>query len=199
VLVGADEQRLTKVFILENAEGDILDCGCGDGEILRFLYPLRPGKLIGIDISPERVNKALSSLDDEQAEDDRIDFEIVDIEDIIYDDGAFDTALMTDALQYLAHPETAMAEVARVLKKDGKLVATLTSLESKGRQNHGRFDIARLPESVGKFFTIQRIEERGGFIRLVAIKKPGKIRRVLELRPKRYGHLQVRKEPDRPA
>lgn len=199
MLVGEDERRQMKMFILENAEGDILDCGCGDGEVLKFLYPHRPGKLVGIDISPEMVNKALLSLDDEQAEDDRIDFEIVDIECLIYDDGAFDTALMTDSLQYLGHPETALGEVARVLKKDGKLVATLTALENKGRQNYGKSDIARLPESVGRFFTIQQIEERGGFIRLVAIKKPGKIRRVLELRPKRYGRLQVRKEPDRPA
>ena len=185
-MVNQVDDRELKRFILDQADGDILDCGCGDGELLRWLWHLKHGRLTGIDISPEKVNRALKLLTKEQVPDKRIDFEIMDIEDLDFADETFDTAILTDSLQYIVRPSTALAEVARVLKPGGKIVVAVTAFHTKGGGNYGQFDVAKLPELVGESFTTESIEERGGTVRLVGRKRPGEVRRVLELRPKRH-------------
>lgn len=187
-MVNPADKMMFKKFILDNTDGDILDCGCGEGELLKSLWYFKPGKLVGIDISPEKVNKALEQLTEDQVQDERIDYEIMDIEDLAYDDGVFDTAIMTDTLQYITRPQRALAEISRVLRANGRLIVALTALHTK-ESIYGRFDVAKVPELIGERFEIHSIEERGGLIRLVATKKSGTVRRVLELRPK--GHRQV--------
>lgn len=179
-MVSAEEPcAALQEFLLQHADGDILDCGCGTGETLRWLYTHRPGRLIGVDTSTEKVNQAFEALTEDQVPDKRIDYEIMDLEQMAFKDGQFDTAIMTDAIQYVTHPLRALAEIHRVLKTDGKLLLAITVGEQR-LLHFGNFDVARIPELVGQRFTIQYIEERGGVVQLVAIKQGGKLRQVLE-------------------
>lgn len=180
-----DEQFL-RSFILEHAHGDILDCGCGNGALIRHLYHLRPGSLIGIDISPDKVNEALGLLTDEQVPDKRIDFEIMDTEQLGFKDESFDTVIMTDTLPYLSNPRVALSEVARVLRPNGKLLVAVSTLYGKGENNYGQFDVSMLPDLVGERFVVESIEGRREAVRLIGKKRPGEVRRMLELRPKRH-------------
>lgn len=50
-------------------------------------------------------------------------FEVADAVNLPYDDNSFDVVLIANALHVMPNPEKALAEIKRVLKKDGILIA----------------------------------------------------------------------------
>lgn len=98
--------------------GDLLDIGTGTGRILELLAgSISSG--IGIDQSREMLAVARAKLENEAA---NCSVRQGDIYQIPFADESFDVAVIHQVLHYADDPERALAEAARVLRPDGKLV-----------------------------------------------------------------------------
>lgn len=108
------ERTLARVAIEEllgQVSGRILDAGCGVGLIGRFYPGL---DLYGLDASfplLEQIQSGYRLLIEGSAE------------ELPFKDGAFDVVLSLNMLHHVINPERAMAELARVLKPGGTLIA----------------------------------------------------------------------------
>lgn len=92
-----------------------LDLGCGNGWAARFAAE-RGARSRGIDMSRNMVDLANAA-----ARKDRLNarFQTGDIEELPFDDGAFDVAWSMEALYYAEDPDQVLREVRRVLTTGG--------------------------------------------------------------------------------
>lgn len=103
-----------------------VDAGCGWG---RFAIPLlqrapRVTDLICTDVSPSMVRTCRSVVAREGL---RAEFVTADVEKLPLRCRSVDLAMANHMLYELAHPSTALAELARILKPDGQLLTTTYS------------------------------------------------------------------------
>jgi SAM-dependent methyltransferase len=90
--------------------GAVLEVGSGDGKFLRTLGVERP-----------RVRAHGCDIRAWESPDPGIDFRVME-NDIPYADGTFDAVLVVDVLEHVPDPAHTVAEIARVLKPDGRFV-----------------------------------------------------------------------------
>jgi len=101
---------------------DVLDVGCGTGDMLRLLAPLvAPGRAVGIDISSTMIGEARART---AADSPNVHFELGDIFDLRFEDRAFDRVMAGQVLVHLADPWTGLERLCRVLGSKGKLWIT---------------------------------------------------------------------------
>jgi ArsR family transcriptional regulator len=98
--------------------GDILDIASGDGVLAELLAPTAKS-IVCLDIS-ERVVEAgrtrVSAFP-------HVKFELGDMHSLPVRDRSFDTVLLMHALTYTKEPQQVFSEAARVLRKNGRLLA----------------------------------------------------------------------------
>src|SRR4029453_9706947 len=98
---------------------DILDGGCGTGEVTFPLGGLLPGaRLLGVDLIDEHRDRARARCASLGA---RARFEHRSIFDLGVEDGTFGLVVCRHVLQAVPHPDQAIAEFARVVKPGGWL------------------------------------------------------------------------------
>ncbi|MFP5383066.1 MAG: methionine biosynthesis protein MetW [Gammaproteobacteria bacterium] len=85
----------------------VLDLGCGDGELLGFLAQQHAVTGYGLEIDPEKIRSCIAR--GVNVIEQNIDEGLRN-----FDDGSFDTVLMTQALQALHNPHLVIAEMLRV-------------------------------------------------------------------------------------
>ncbi len=95
-----------------------VDLGCGTGDLLESMRA-HAAKVIGVDSSPRMLEQARERFQDTG---NAIEIRLGEIEHLPLSDGEADFAVLSLVLQYLADPSEALAEVARVLKKNGHFV-----------------------------------------------------------------------------
>lgn len=97
----------------------LLDVGCGTGALLEALDTAFPDvEAVGIDPSGEMLGIARRRLAD------RIRLEAAWAEALPFHADSFDVVVSCNAFHYWRHPATALDEIARVLKPEGRLVIT---------------------------------------------------------------------------
>lgn len=97
----------------------ILDAGCGSGPLSAALRD-RGAVVTGIDASAAMLELARRRLGDEMA------LHVVDLRDPLpFDDGAFDDVVASLVLHYLQDWGPTLAELRRVLKRGGRLIASV--------------------------------------------------------------------------
>lgn len=114
-LVRAIECRLLSQLELEEP---ILDVGCGDGLFASILFDKQIDE--GIDISVDDINTA-------KKRGSYKNLKIADATALPYKKGTFKTVFSNCVLEHILPIDDVLSEVARVLKKDGKLIFTVPS------------------------------------------------------------------------
>jgi ubiquinone/menaquinone biosynthesis C-methylase UbiE len=97
----------------------LLDLGCGTGALLRAVVSREPEVVVvGVDVSAGMLAVAHRRLAGAAT--------LVrgDVTDLPFTDSAFDIVVSASSLHYWRRPDRALAEAARVLKSDGRLIVT---------------------------------------------------------------------------
>lgn len=107
------------------------DLGCGTGRVAESLAPF-VRRVVAVDSSREMLLAA----GDRLREVDNVDVREGRLEALPLDDGELDVALMFLVLHYVVHPETALAEAARTLRPNGRLlIADMTPHDRRAYQH----------------------------------------------------------------
>jgi len=95
--------------------GQWLDVGCGTGALTQTILQLaKPDRIKGIDRSEGFVDFAM-----ERVQDDRVRVEVGDAEVLTDDSETFDAVVSGLVLNFIPHPERALAEMKRVTRSGG--------------------------------------------------------------------------------
>jgi O-methyltransferase / aklanonic acid methyltransferase len=115
-------ERIVAQAQIESGES-VLDVACGKGAtaIPAARHAGPAGRVIGIDIVPAMV--AATRLAARDAGLDNVTAEVMDGEALEFDDETFDVVICAFGLGFL-RPEVALPEMARVLRRPGRLVAS---------------------------------------------------------------------------
>ncbi|WP_340268550.1 class I SAM-dependent methyltransferase [Sphingobium mellinum] len=163
---------------LSTLQGNLLDVGCGEMPYRTFL----PADVdyVGIDV-PQAGAFNMSGNDEV------IPF---DGNSIPFSDATFDTVLCTEVLEHSPEPALLIAEIERVLKPGGKLIATVPF---SARVHYAPYDYHRFSKYAlaGMFrtFTDVHISERGNDIAVISNKLI--VLAIRMLRPSRSMLLRV--------
>jgi len=95
-----------------NARRNVLDIGCADGYITAQIAERTRGRVVGIDLSPERIAAAGENHAG-------IAFRTADAHDLPFDDGTFDAVITNFTLMWAKRPDRVLAEAGRVLAPGG--------------------------------------------------------------------------------
>jgi ubiquinone/menaquinone biosynthesis C-methylase UbiE len=113
-----EEEPLVERYDLPDAP-DILDAGCGTGEVTWRLGRLFPrARLLGVDLLDSHLDRARRRSAPLGA---RVRFEHRSIFDLGLPDASFDLVVCRHVLQSIPHPERALAELKRVTRPGGWL------------------------------------------------------------------------------
>jgi ubiquinone/menaquinone biosynthesis C-methylase UbiE len=105
--------------LLASDSGKILDAGMGPGRLVAEL-DWRGSIVTGIDSSEEMVARARARLP-------HLEKRLIkaEVERLPFDDSEFDAVVATGVLEYLEDRSLGLAELARVLKPDGRLIVSI--------------------------------------------------------------------------
>jgi ubiquinone/menaquinone biosynthesis C-methylase UbiE len=103
-------EKPTMYDMLPDIRGmSVISLGCGSGEDCNYLQQQAPSKVIGIDISKNLIAIAQSSYPN-------CHFEVMDMENLSFEDQSFDFAYSSLAIHYLEDWTKAFSEVYKILK-----------------------------------------------------------------------------------
>jgi SAM-dependent methyltransferase len=114
----AREEALRVVATLEPA--DVLEVGCGPGELSERLRRELGADVVAIDLSERMVELARGR---------GVDARVGDVQALLFDDASFDCVLAAWMLYHVADVDLALAEIRRVLRPGGHLVAVTNGEE----------------------------------------------------------------------
>jgi SAM-dependent methyltransferase len=97
--------------ISKHVRGNLLDVGCGIGDMLRF-HP----NSVGVDINPYAVDYCRSK---------GLNAYLMQVDELPFESETFDTILLDNVLEHLSAPSTLLAEISRVLRMRGNLIIGL--------------------------------------------------------------------------
>lgn len=131
----------------------ILELGCGTGSMWKGKEDLikRSGKIVISDFSEGMVEQSKSTI----GEYDNVEYKVIDIQDIPYEDNSFDVVIANMMLYHVPDIDKGLSEVRRVLK-DGGSFYTATYGEH-GIMEHlakllGKFGVT---DNTSRAFTLQ--------------------------------------------
>ncbi len=112
----AYEQMYTMIYpVVQHRQ--VLELATGTGLIAKAVASAAE-HIEATDASPEMIEQAKRGVSTA-----KIDFSVQDMFHLPYGDGSFDVIIVSNALHIIPEPEKALAEMRRVLKDDGVLIA----------------------------------------------------------------------------
>lgn len=96
-------------------KGRTLDIGCGIGDMVQF----RPDT-VGVDINPEVVKWCASQ---------GLPVHLMACDQLPFQDHTFDSVLMDNVLEHIAHPAPLLREASRILRPGGRLVVGVPGIK----------------------------------------------------------------------
>lgn len=98
--------------------GRVLEVGCGWGELAEWIARETGADVVAVDLSPRMV---------ELASERGIDATVADVQELPFADGAFDVVVAAWMLYHVPDLQRGLAEITRVLRPGGTLVAATNS------------------------------------------------------------------------
>ena len=130
----------------------ILEVGCGRGNAFAAIHRLcRPSRLAGLDIDGSLLASAAAAAETGNLP---VDLVRADVRNMPFADGSFDLVLDFGTCYHIARPETALQEIARVLRPGGVFIT-----ESRTNQRFAHPDRAsgdRLPWAAAPGLVLDR-------------------------------------------
>ena len=124
-----DRFQLAAFAALADADWIVGDLGCGTGQISAALAPF-VRTVVAVDASAAMLQAAKKRL----AGTPNIDLRRGDLEALPIDDGRLDAATLMLVLHHVPEPARALAEVARVLKPEGRVI--IADMQPHDRDNY---------------------------------------------------------------
>ncbi len=120
--LASTEEAIIEQLKLKGKE-TILDAGCGTGSLLVAIQKKfkHTGKVYGFDITPAMLELAEFNLSKGRFNK-SLQLELAHCENFSAKDNSIDIVIFSSVLHHLPHPEHALTEFHRVLKKNGKLI-----------------------------------------------------------------------------
>jgi SAM-dependent methyltransferase len=118
VATGIDARETAMAAIRELAPGRVLEVGCGWGELAEWIERDTGAEVVAVDLSPRMV---------ELARERGVDARVADVQELPFADGQFDLVVAAWMLYHVPDIDLALAEIARVLRPGGRLVAVTNS------------------------------------------------------------------------
>ena len=106
----------------------VLDMGCGEGRHTIGLFVDKKINAFGFDLSLDDLNIARSRLNDfpiKTNPDSACVFGVSDINNMPFQDGAYDSVICSEVLEHVPSPEESIKELIRVLKPGGVLALSV--------------------------------------------------------------------------
>jgi SAM-dependent methyltransferase len=144
---GDDPREFAFAAVAEVTPRKVLEVGGGEGELVERIRDELGAEVIGIDQSERMVEIQQSK---------GIDARVGDVQELPFTDGEFDAVVAAWMLYHVPDLHQGLAELARVLKPGGRLVAVTNAAD------HLRelWDLAHRASSVGNFtFNSENAEE----------------------------------------
>ena len=117
---GVADARVALVeAVADAAPRRVLEVGCGWGELAEWIARETGAEVTAVDLSPRMVELARSC---------GVDASVADVQELPFDDGAFDVAVAAWMLYHVPDRVRAVGELARVLRPGGRLVAATNSV-----------------------------------------------------------------------
>lgn len=116
-LVNLEELELLVQFLKKENHQNILDIGCGNGRITKYLSEQCESNFLGIDMSSEGIRQG------KKVAGSNIDFEVWNMNDLVKLPNAFDAIITLDTLYYGANLKDIIQSMLQKLNKDGKIYA----------------------------------------------------------------------------
>ncbi len=101
---------------LQKDPADILDLGCGNGNVLDLLQQKSDARLYGIDLSEKMIQQAKKRFGD------KVELQIGDAEKLPYRERFFDIIICNASFHHYIHPDMVIEEMKRVLKPQGTII-----------------------------------------------------------------------------
>lgn len=109
-------RKLKKLFE-SYKEPKILDVGTGTGSFIGMMKQFYNGysEVVGVDI----MERAISAAQEAFKDDERISFQVMDINNMEYDEGYFDIVVLSNTLHHLSDIKTTISQMEKYVSKGG--------------------------------------------------------------------------------
>jgi SAM-dependent methyltransferase len=118
---GPDPRRLAVEAVVEVSPRRVLEVGCGRGELAELIAREVGAEVHAVDQSERMVELTRAR---------GVEARVGDVQDLPFPDGSFDCALAAWMLYHVPDLDRGLAELARVLRPGGRLVAVTNSNEN---------------------------------------------------------------------
>jgi ubiquinone/menaquinone biosynthesis C-methylase UbiE len=98
----------------------VLDAGCGQGFVEKYLASKIDASFTGITITPREVKVATKQLNNKSKG--SVEFLLADYHELPFDDNSFDIVFTVETLAHARNLQQVLSELYRVLKPGGKIV-----------------------------------------------------------------------------
>ncbi|MFL5931324.1 MAG: class I SAM-dependent methyltransferase [Gaiellaceae bacterium] len=116
--VGPDAREVTFRVVAALEPVDLLEVGCGPGELSERIARSLGTNVVAVDLSERMVELALER---------GVDARVGDVQALPFGDASFDCVVAAWMLYHVADVDLGLAEIARVLRPGGRLVAVTNS------------------------------------------------------------------------
>jgi SAM-dependent methyltransferase len=130
VTTGIDARERLVGAVTDARPRRVLEVGCGWGELAEWIARATEAEVVAIDLSPRMVELAGAR---------GVDARLADVQSLPFDDAEFDVVVAAWMLYHVPDLDRGLAEISRVLRPGGRLVAVTNS----------RFHLLELRELVG--------------------------------------------------
>lgn len=148
-------KRVVKLLQKKNP-ASILDIATGTGDLAINLTQTGAKRIVGLDISPGMLEVGKKKVLDKKM-DQTIEMVVGDSENLAYEDESFDAVTVAFGVRNFETLEKGLAEIYRVLNKNGTFVVLETSVPTKTPYKQGyRFYTKYILPLIGKAFSKDR-------------------------------------------